>query len=174
MIWRGVALLTIAALLTSCVTERTGADYARLIQKVGPPRPGQSRIVVLREKAYSGLADPGWDVKLDGVPMSDLKTGTYAYADRPAGQHQLSATASLFPGVGQRDMSTQSGRTYFFLARTSERARVLDGMAAAGGLGGLLVGVAVTSGNSNPGPLDFFPLEESAARTTIADLRLAQ
>ncbi len=52
-----------------------------MMQKVGPRRAGQSRIVVLREKAYAGIADLGWDVKLDGGPMSDLKTGTYVYAD---------------------------------------------------------------------------------------------
>jgi Protein of unknown function (DUF2846) len=90
------------------------------MQKIGPPRAGQSRIVVLRERGYAGLTDPGWDVKLDGAPMADLKTGTYVYVDRPPGRHQLSATATLFPGVSQRDISTQSGRTYFFLARPSE------------------------------------------------------
>jgi hypothetical protein len=39
---------------------------------------------------------------------------------------------------------------------------------------GLLVASAVTSNNSNPGPLDFFPLEEAAARVMIAELRLAE
>jgi hypothetical protein len=174
MFWRGVVLLTAAVLLCGCETVRNGLDYSTMMQKVGPPRPGQSRIVVLREKAYAGIGDPGWDVKLDGGPMSDLKTGTYVYADRSAGPHQLSATASLFPGVSQQDISTQSGRIYFFLARTSERAKVLNGMSAAGGVAGLLVGAAVTSGNSNPGPLDFFPLDEAAARATIAELRLAE
>ena len=71
-------------------------------------------------------------------------------------------------------MATQSGRTYFFLARPSERSKVLGGMSAAGGVAGLLVGAALTSNNSNPGPLDFFPLEEESARATIAELRLAQ
>ncbi len=101
MFLRGVALLIVAALLCGCETARNGLDYSAMMQKVGPPRAGQSRIVVLREKAYAGIADSGWDVKLDGGPMSDLKTGTYVYADRPAGEHQLSATASLFPGVSQ-------------------------------------------------------------------------
>lgn len=174
MFWRGLVLAVAAVLLCGCETERNGLDYSGMMQKVGPPRAGQSRIVVLREKGYAGLTDPGWDIKLDGGPLTDLKTGTYVYTDRPAGEHQLSATAALFPGVSQRDISTQSGRTYFFLARPSERAKVLNGMSAAGGVAGLLVGAAVTSGNSNPGPLDFFPLEENAARATIAELRLAQ
>jgi hypothetical protein len=173
MFWRWVALAVAAMLLCGCETERNGLDYSAMTQKLGPPRAGQARIVVLREKGYAGIADPGWDIKLDGGPMSDLKTGTYVYADRSAGQHQLSATASLFPGVSQYEISAQSGRTYFFLARPSERAKVLGGMSAAGGVAGLLVGAAVTSGNSNPGPLDFFPLEEVAARQTIAELRLA-
>jgi Protein of unknown function (DUF2846) len=174
MFWRGVFVLLVAALLSGCETERNGLDYSGMMQKIGPPRAGHSRIVVLREKGYAGITDPGWDVRLDGGPMADLKTGTYVYVDRPAGQHQISATAAMFPGVSQRDISTQSGRTYFFLARPSERSKVLGGMSAAGGVAGLLVGAALTSNNSNPGPLDFFPLEEEGARATIAELRLAQ
>ena len=50
----------------------------------------------------------------------------------------------------------------------------MNGMSAAGGVAGLLVGAAVTSGDDNPGPLDFFPLEDQAARVTIAELRLAE
>src|ERR1700738_178845 len=121
MYWRGVVLSLAAVSLLGCASERIGADFAAMTQKVGPPKAGQARIVVLREKGFSGIGDPGWDVKLDGGPLSDMKSGTYVYADRPAGQHQLSATASLFPGVSQQDISTQSGRTYFFLARPSER-----------------------------------------------------
>jgi hypothetical protein len=174
MFRRSVTFLIVAVLLCGCETERNGLDYSGMMQKVGPPKAGQARIVVLREKGYAGLTDPGWDIQLDGGPLSDLKTGTYVYADRPPGQHQLSATAALFPGVSQRDLSAQSGRTYFFLVRPSERAKVLGGMSAAGGIAGLLVGAAVTSGNSNPGPLDFFPLDGAAARATIAELKLAE
>jgi hypothetical protein len=47
-------------------------------------------------------------------------------------------------------------------------------MAVLGGLAGALVTSAVTSGSDNPGPVDFFPQDETAARTTIADLQLAQ
>ena len=174
MFWRGVALSIAAMVLSACVTERSGSDYVGMLQKLGPPRAGQARIVVLRERGYAGIVDQGWDIQLDNGPLTDLKTGTYVYADRSAGQHQLSATASLFPGVSRRDVSMQPGRTYFFLARPSQRAKVLNGMSAAGGVAGLLVGAAVTSSDDNPGPLDFFPLEEQAARTTIAELRLAE
>jgi hypothetical protein len=73
-----------------------------------------------------------------------------------------------------REFTTISGHTYFFLARPSDRAKTLSAMSAAGGVAGLLVASAVTSNNSNPGPLDFFPLEEPAARAIIAELRLAE
>jgi hypothetical protein len=174
MFRRGVFAIVVAVLLGGCETERSGLDYAAMVQRLGPPSPGRSRIVVLREKGYAGITDPGWDVKLDGGPMADLKTGTYVYLDRPPGPHQLSATAAMFPGTSQVDISTQSGRTYFFLARPSERAKLLSGMGAAGGVAGLLVGAAITSNNANPGPLDFFPLEDDQARVTVAELKLAQ
>ena len=79
-----------------------------------------------------------------------------------------------FPGVTQRDINVAAGRTHFFVAKPSERARTLAVTSAAGGLAGLAVGTAITSGDSNPGPIDFIPLEEGAARQAIAELRLAE
>jgi hypothetical protein len=173
MFWRGVALSIVAVCLSGCASQRTGFDYAGVMQKVGPPRPGQTRIVVLEEKA-SGLTATACDVKVDGGPMGQLKPGTYVYADRPAGRHQLWASENLFPGETKRDIATESGRTYFFLARTSDRHNAVMGMTMAGGLAGMLVGSAVTSGSDNAGPIDFVPLDEAAARTTIAELQLAE
>jgi len=173
MFWRVVALLVMAVMVAGCMTERNGVEFAAMSQKIGPPKAGQARIVVFREKAYAGLIDKGWDVLLDGEQLSDLKTGTYVYADRPAGRHQLTSTAPLFPGVTQRDITVASGRTYFFLAKVSDRAQALNTATAAGGLTGFVVASAVTSGDRNPGPLDFFPLEETAARAILSDLVLA-
>lgn len=168
-----LALVAVAAIVSGCASERTGADFLAMSQKMGPPRAGHSRIVVLREKGYGGITDTGWDVKLDGGPMADLKTGTYVYADRPAGRHELSASADLFPGISKREFAAAPGKTYFFLTRPSDRAKALHAMSAAGGVAGLVIGAAVTSNNDNPGPLDFFPMEEAEARTMINDLRLA-
>ncbi len=174
MLWRVAVLSIVTVVISGCVTARNGADFASTSQKIGPIKPGQARMVVFREQAFGGLMDQGWDVKLDGEPMGDLKTGTYVYADRPAGRHQLSSESALFPGVTQRDITVAAGRTHFFLARLSERARTLTATSAAGGLVGLAVGSAMTSGDSNPGPLDFIPLEEGAARQAISELRLAE
>ncbi len=173
MFWRGVVLAVAAVLLSSCVTERTGFDYAATMQKVGPPGPGQSRIVLLSEKpAGLGLDAAACNVSIDGSPAGLLKPGTYLYADRPAGRHEILATQTLFPGDTKRDVTTESGCTYFLLARASDRANALTGMSIIGGLAGALAASAATSGNQNPGPIDFFPLDESTARTTIAGLQL--
>jgi hypothetical protein len=37
------------------------------------------------------------DMKLDGEPIGKVIVGTYVYADRRAGRHQLIASESLFP-----------------------------------------------------------------------------
>ena len=173
MFERGMIALLAAALLSGCVSDRVGFDYAAVIQKVGPPKPGQSRIVLISEKA-SGLDSAVCDVKVDGGAESRLRPGTYVYVDRPAGRHEIMATQTLFPGTTRRDIATQSGRTYFFLARNSERSRAITGVTIFGWLAGAVVASAVTSGSENPGPVDLFPLEEAAARTTLAELQLAE
>jgi hypothetical protein len=175
MSWRGVVLSVACFLLAGCVTDGAGFDYAGMIQKVGPPRAGQARIVVLQEKSSGlGYASCACDVKLDGDAIGRLKPGSYLYADRPAGRHQLVATEMMFPGDSKREIAMESGHTHFFLARVSERHSTLTGMTVAGGLAGMLVASAVTSGSENPGPVDFFPLDERTARQTIADLRLSE
>jgi uncharacterized protein DUF2846 len=173
MLWRMAVLSVVAVLISGCVTTGTGVDFASLSQKIGAPKQGQARIVVFREYA-PGLIDPGVDVKLDGQPMADLKVGTYAYADRPAGQHQLSCESAAFPGVTQQTINVAAGRTHFFVARPSERARMMTVTSAVGGLAGFAIGAALTSGDKNPGPIDFVPLEEGAARQAIAELRLSE
>jgi hypothetical protein len=170
---RGVALFVVALLLSGCVTARTGFDYAAIMQKVGPPAAGQARIVFLSEKA-TGVTGAVCDLTVDGVATSQLKPGTYVYADRPAGRHQVVATQALFAGETRREITTAPGRTYFFVARNSDRLKAVMGTTMVAGLAGALVASAITAGSENPGPVDLFPLEEAAARTTLAELQLAE
>ncbi len=168
---RSFAVLIIATLLSGCVT-RTGFDYAAVMQKVGPPPRGHSRIVVLSEKpvANSGHAE----LTIDGVPTKNLSPGTYVYLDRPAGKHQIVATQALFMGETRQELTTTPGRTYFLVARHSDRhAAVMRTMMVAG-IAGALAATAMTAGSKNPGPVDLFPLDEATARTTLADLQLAE
>ena len=173
MILRGVVLLIAAAMLCGCQTERSGLDYATAMQRIGPPKAGHARIVVFREKGFGGVADAGWEFALDGAVLKGLKTGTYLYVDRPAGQHQFFAAEPGFPGETHQDISVQSGRTYFSLARNSDRKNAVIANASTGLLGYGLT-LAMTSAYKNQGPLDFSPVEEAAARTTVAELRLAE
>jgi len=173
MLWRGVVLFFLAVTLLGCASERTGTDYFAVAQKIGAPKSGQSRVVVLQEKR-SGLADYCvCDIKLDDKPVGKLKPGTYVYADTPAGRHRLFAAESLFPADTVREVTAEAGRTHFFVARPSQRHTSVTGSTYVGGLAGALVASAVTSGSDNPGPIDFLPLDEAAARTAIADLQLA-
>jgi Protein of unknown function (DUF2846) len=173
MFWRGVALCVAAGLLSGCASERVGFDYASVMQRTGALRPGQSRIIVLSEKA-SGLDAAGAQVKIDGGPETLLKPGTYVYADRPAGRHEIIAAQKLFPDDTKREIATESGRTYFFVIRNSARAKAMTGGAIVGGLAGAFVAAAVTSKSDNPGPVDVDPLDEATARTTLAGLQLAE
>jgi len=160
-------------MLTGCVTG-SGADYASLSQKIGAPKAGQARVVVFREKAFRGSLDGGYDIKLDGEQMKPLRTGTYFYADRPAGKHQMTCDVMMFPGTSRFDIALQPGRTYYYVVRPSERADQLMGAQIAGGLVGLVVGAAVTSNGANPGPIDLFPVEEASARAAMTELQLTE
>lgn len=157
------------------MTGGPGTEYAAVAQKIGPPGAGHSRIVVFQEKSKNlGLNACACEMKLDGEPIGKVIVGTYAYADRPAGPHQLVASEALFPGETRRDFTTQSGRIYCFVARSSERHDAVAGGAILGGIAGVVAASVVTSGNQNPGPVDFFPLDEATAKIALAELRLAQ
>ena len=170
MFWRGVVAAALAALLAGCASDKTGTDYLTTSQKIGPPRPGQSRIVVMSVRTLVGA---GCDLSVDGNEVGKVKPGTYIYADRPAGRHLLLATQTLFPGDTKRDITTESGRTYFFQIKNSERTNAMVGFGVMGGLIGMGVAAAATSSNDNPGPVDFVPLDEATAQTALASLQLA-
>ena len=70
MLVRGIALLSGALLLSGCMTAKVGTDYASISLKVGPPKPGQSRVVVLQQKRDGlSMALCACDVKVDGSPI---------------------------------------------------------------------------------------------------------
>lgn len=171
----GAVLLAAAGLLSGCVTDQAGTNYAAVVQKIGQPKPGHSRVVVLQEKRKGlSMSICACDTKLDGEPIGKVTYGTYAYADRPAGRHQLTATETLFPGETRHDFTTESGRTYYFLLRSSERHDAVTGGAIIGGIVGVVATSVVTSGSQNTGPADVYALDEATAKTTLAELQLAQ
>jgi hypothetical protein len=169
-----VFVLIAAAALAGCTAARNGAEFASITQTLGAPKAGHARIVVMRDKGFAGLIDYGYAVTLDDRPAGgDLKTGTFLYADAPAGRHQLGVKVFGFPGDTRREVVASPGRTYFFNVVMSDRAKKLSGAQMAGGLVGFAVAAAVTSDDKNPGPVDFVPMDEAEARAAITDLRLA-
>jgi hypothetical protein len=160
-------------MLAGCAPTREGAQFTSIAQTLGPPKAGHARIVVLRDKGFAGLVDYGYAVTLDGRPFGgELKTGTFVYADAPAGRHDLGVKVFSFPGETRQDVAASPGRTYFFNVVVSDRAKALQAGQAAGGLIGLAVATAVTSDSKNPGPVDFVPMDDAAAPAAITQLRL--
>lgn len=175
MFGRGVAFLAVGIVLAGCAAPLSGIYFADRMQTIGPPKAGQSRVVVFQENAKgSNFEKTACDVKLDGTLLGKLPPGTYVYADRPAGKHQLMVTEDLFPGDTTREVMLEPGRTHYFLSKASGRRNSLMAMSMAGGLTGLVVGSAMTSGSDNPGPVDLYPLDETAARVAVAELQLAK
>jgi|KBSMisStandDraft_5_1062788.scaffolds.fasta_scaffold183451_3 hypothetical protein len=168
MVWRIVVLWVVAVAMAGCAGN-TGPDFSTLSGKLGPPRGGQARLVLLRE---SSIQLGSYDVKLDGTPLSGLKSGTYVYADVAAGTHQLTADEIMFPGTTQHPIAMQPGRTYFVLVKRSQKSNALMVMGAVGGLTGWAIGALATSKSENPGPLDFVPMDSAAAKSTMAELKL--
>ena len=168
MIWRMIAWCVLAVAMAGCATD-SGPDFANLSGKLGPPRGGQARLVLLRE---SSIELGSYNVKLDGTPLSGLKSSTYIYADVAAGTHQLTADEIMFPGSSQHPVAMQPGRTYFVLVKRSDKSKTLMVMGAVGGLTGWAIGAMATSKNENPGPLDFVPMDAAAAKSVMAEMTL--
>jgi hypothetical protein len=168
------SVLLVAAGLAACAgPTRTGATLDALTRNVGAPKAGYARVIVLRDKDFPGIFDVGWQVRLDGIPMGDLKTGTFVYRDIATGPHQLSfERLGDFSRASTRDLTTGSGRTYFYRLEMNEKGRMVSAMAV-GGLTGIFVSSAVSAAVDERGLFDFTPLDEAAARLEIADLHFA-
>ncbi|MDU6728065.1 MAG: hypothetical protein E6471_15355, partial [Bradyrhizobium sp.] len=54
----------------------------------------------------------------------------------------------------------------------SQRSKAISAGAMVGGVAGALVTSAASSGSDNPGPVDFVPLDEAAARAMIEEFQL--
>ena len=114
------------------------------------------------------------EVKLDGAPLGKIVAGKYAYADRPAGRHELVVTELMFPGDTKREIVMEAGRTHFYLIKSSSRHDATTGGAILGGLAGLAVVSIATAGDANPGPAELVALDEATARTKLAELQAVE
>lgn len=175
MLRRAALLLAVGVMLVGCVTNQVGTDFASVSKKVGPPRAGHSRIVLLQDKRNGlSMAICACEVKLDGAPLGKVVAGKYVYADRPAGRHQLLVTELMFPGDTKREIVMEAGRTHFYLIKSSPRHDATTGGAVLGGLVGLAAVSIATAGEANPGPAELVPLDEATAQTKLAELQAVE
>ena len=113
---------------------------------------------------------------LDGAPLAGLKTGTYVYVDRPAGQHRSSWQTEAV--LSRRHAVSISrlvrARRLFFAARMSDRKNAVIANASTGVLGyGLTLGD--DCGLQEPGADGFHRAgRNGGADRRIAELKLAQ
>ena len=170
MFRRVVGVLVLCAVVIGCAHERSGLSFESVSEQKGQPAEGMARIVVLREKAYTGLNDRGWPIELDGKPMGDVKAGTFVYRDVGAGHHEVTLDLWDFPGVSRTAFDTVEGRTYFFVSQLNGNSTAVT----AGILTfGLLGYAAAAASVDKSGPIDLVALDEAAAGQRIAELRLA-
>lgn len=163
-LWQLYPAFALASVLFGCATQ-SGPPLSSLATLGAPPK-ATARVVVVRpEQGFFGV-DGAFPVKLDGEPLGELKTGTFAYLDRPAGRHQISAEIFGWPGVTRQDFTTAPGRTYFFRASANAKAKDLQGLTMISPLGGL-IGAGVTF-NDRQGPIDLTPISEAEAKHAIA------
>ena len=92
-------------------TQRDGLDYSAIARKVGPPKAGHARIVVLREKGFGGMS-------MGRGTFSSMERRSPALRSAPSpspivqhGKHELTATEAAFPGVTRHEITAQSGQT---------------------------------------------------------------
>jgi hypothetical protein len=162
--------LLAAAVVSGCARE--GATLASVAQTMGPPKAGQARVVVFRPPGFGGLFDFEWPVWLDDRPLGKIKTGTFAYVDRPGGRHRLSSIAPNFPVPSRFDFDAVPGRTYVFRIELNDKGRMIAAGSAAG-VAGLLVTAAVGQTSDDRGTYDFVLVDEATASQVLAELRLA-
>src|SRR5258708_21310274 len=97
----------LAAELTGCAAQ-SGLPLSSLTT-LGAPPTGMARLVVVRqEKGVFGIGDRAFPIKLDGEPLGEWATVTFAYLDRPGASPQLSAEFWRSPVVTRDDFAHDS------------------------------------------------------------------
>lgn len=169
-----LVLLAVTVVTGCAAPARTGATLDALTKNIGTPKAGHARVFVLRDKAFAGIIDAGWNVHLDGQTMGDLKTGTFVYLDRPAGRHQLTfARGGDLAHVSRLDFDVAGGRSYYFRIELNDKGRMVAAGSSMGGVLPLLVTSAVAAAADDRGLFDFIPLDSATATQAMAELRLA-
>ena len=163
--------LVVATAAAGCAPTRTGAT----LDAIAPPKPGVARVFVLRDKSFGNIIDTGFQAYLDEAPMGDLKTGTFVYRDVPAGPHKLffARPLEMFRGSHQ-EFSAAPGRSYYFRLELNDKGKWIAASSVVAGMAGALASSAIGAAADDRGQFDFTPLDETAAQTAMAELRLAQ
>jgi hypothetical protein len=167
---RIAAVFIATAALMGCATTQSSGPPIASLASIGPPPAGKTRIVVMRpEKGLAGWSDRALPVKIDGEPLGELLTGTYASVDRPPGRHQITGELQDHAGVSRYDFNAASGRIYYFSAGYKKKVNDIYAATVLGGLAGYALVTAAT--DDGTGPIDLIPMSEVEAKRAIATVR---
>jgi hypothetical protein len=170
--WRLGAALAVAVSLGGCLTASGPSLSTMATATAGGPPKGMARIVVLRgEQSSFVMRGGGFPIKLDGEPLGEVAVGTFAYLDRPAGAHQISAEIWGYPGVTRHDFTAIAGRTYYFRASLNEKANDVAAVTMISPIGGMIAASATY--NDRQGPIDLTLISEVEAKQAMAAARAA-
>jgi hypothetical protein len=161
-------------LLTSLVAGCAGQSGPALdsLTTMAAPASGTARIVVMRtEKGFFGIGDRSFGIKLDGESMGDLMTGTFVWADRPAGRHQVTADLWDIQGVTRYEVNAVAGRTYYLVAKLNEGVNNAYGAQLLGGLAGKYIVAGASGLGGDRGAIDLTPASEADAKRMVAALK---
>ena len=170
MLGRGMALLSVALLLSGCMTAKVGTDYAAVSQKVGPPKAGQSQVAVINKSAM-------------GIHGDSRPDDVYVERFSPKGRCWSAPTALPIDrqvrlksrdrsGVSRRNSAVSRRAAAPCLSRQSSALRdAISGVIARRMTGRRRRAAVATSGSANLRPRDFVPLDEPTARPMLAELQ---
>lgn len=166
--WQLFSVFALATPLIGCLTQ-SGPPLSSLAT-VGDPPKGIARIVVVRgDQTSLMLRYRDFPVKLDGEPLGELAIGRFAYLDRPAGTHQLSAEICCISGVTRRDFTAAPGRTYYFRASLNEKVNDIGVTTMISPIAGAIA--STTTYDDRQGPIDLKPMSAAEAKQAIAAAR---
>jgi hypothetical protein len=106
-------IAVVAAVLFGCVFLSACASTTALESQTTARDAKMARLHFIRPSAIVGVGlSP--DIKINGKQIGNLAVGSYFYADRPAGHHQLLLDHEFEPGEFKMEVTARPGEDLYF------------------------------------------------------------
>lgn len=104
----------LAAFLISVCSAIGGCATTTALEPQNLARDANSaRLYFVRPSAFVGVVlSP--DIKINGKPIGNVASGSYIYAERPAGKYQIVLDHQIEPGSFSYDVTLKPGEDHYF------------------------------------------------------------